>query len=109
MEQLPEQERAAMRSLAAQYKQAIASINQRYAQARAAITRQTHQQVEGICSELDRHLEVQYLLFTPVRKQYTEHAALLGIEQRRERQNKARDDAYKRELESMRTGAESEQ
>lgn len=99
---LPEQERAILRELARQYEGAITTIDRRYEEARASISRQASEQFNAMSQDLNRHLEMQYLIFEPVRKNYTEQSARMDIQRRKQRDNEIRSRAFEHELESLR-------
>jgi hypothetical protein len=101
LDALPEQERVIMRELANQYNKAITDIDRQYEEARASITDQAFDQFDAMSKDLSQHLEMQYLMFAPVRKKYIEHSALMYIELRKEQENEHRSRAFAHELEAI--------
>ncbi|MBS0588317.1 MAG: hypothetical protein JSS37_10300 [Proteobacteria bacterium] len=99
LDALPEQEREMMQELANQYSKAITDIDRQYEEARASITKQAFDQFDSMSKELNQHLEMQYLMFAPVRKNYIEHSVLMDIELRKQQENEDRSRAFAIELE----------
>lgn len=98
---LPEQEREMMQELANQYSKAITDIDRQYEEARASITKQAFDQFDSMSKDLNQHLEVQYLMFASVRKNYIEYSALMDIEIRKQQENEDRSLAFAHELEAI--------
>jgi hypothetical protein len=98
---LPEQERAMMQELANQYNNAITDIDQQYEAARSSITVQAFDQFDAMSKDLNRHLQMQYLMFAPIRKHYIEHAELMDVELRKQKENEERSQAFAQELKDM--------
>lgn len=99
LDALPEQEREMMQELANQYGKAITDIDRQYEEARASITKQAFDHFDSMNKDLNQHLEMQYLMFAPVRKNYIEHSALMDIELRQQQENEDRSRAFALELE----------
>ena len=104
---LPAQEHQLMRELADAYAGEIVNIDARYAAARRAITQQAGDQFAMTAQALDDHLQMQYLMFTPVRKHYLAQAQLMDIEQRRQAENNRRIEAFSAELADLQTKLEA--
>jgi hypothetical protein len=98
---LPEQDRAMMQELANQYGNAIANIGRQYEEARSNITTQAFDQFDAMSKDLSQHLEMKYLVFAPVRKNYIEHSELMDIEFRKQLEKEERSQAFARELEEL--------
>jgi hypothetical protein len=98
---LPEQERAMMQELANQYSQAITDIDRDYEETRASITKQAFDQFDTMSKDLNQYLEMQYLMFAPVRKNYIERSALMDIELRKQQANEDRLQVFAHELEDL--------
>jgi len=98
---LPEQERALMQELASQYGSAIADIDRQYEEVRSSITKQAFDQLDAMSNGLNNHLQMQYLMFAPVRKSYIEHSELMDVELRKQIENKERSQAFVQELEYL--------
>lgn len=101
LDALPDQERAMMQELANQYNKAITDIDRQYEEARGSITEQAFDQFDAMSKDLSQHLEMQYLMFAPVRKSYFEHSALMDIELRKQQENEDRSQAFAHELEEL--------
>lgn len=101
LDALPEQEREMMQELANQYSKAITDIDRQYEEARASITKQAFDQFDSMSKDLNQYLEVQYLIFAPVRKNYIEHSALMDIELRRQQESEDRSRVFENELEAI--------
>lgn len=95
---LPEQERELLRDLASQYKQTIASIDLQYDTARSDITQQALEHFDVMEQELKQYLEVQYLCYSPIRKNYAENVVLLELEAKREKEKERRMKFFEKEL-----------
>jgi hypothetical protein len=101
LEALPEQERQMMQELANEYTKEIANIDRQYEEARRSITNQAFAQFDAMGKELNDHLEMQYLMFTPVRKNYIEHSELMDVERRKQEEKNERSQAFAAELEVL--------
>jgi len=101
LEALPEQERQMMQELANEYSKEIANIDRQYEEARRSITNQAFAQFDTMGKELNDHLEMQYLMFTPVRKNYIEHSELMDVERRKQEEKNERSQAFAAELEVL--------
>ena len=101
LDSLPQQERAAMQELANQFNEAMSSVEQKYRKARAEIDRQTSGHFEAMSKELDRHLELQYLLFNPIHNNYNKNIELMNIQEQKQQQKQERAAAYQLELEQL--------
>lgn len=98
---LPEQEREMMQVLANQYSKALTDVDRQYEEARTSITKQAFDQFDSMSKDLSQHLEMQYLMFAPLRKNYIEHSALLDVELRKQQENEERSRAFAQELEAI--------
>ncbi|QFY45174.1 hypothetical protein F6R98_17785 [Candidatus Methylospira mobilis] len=101
LEELPEQEQQMMLELANEYSKEIANIDRQYEEARRSITNQAFAQIDAMGKELNDHLEMQYLMFKPVRKNYIEHSALMDVERRKQEEKCERSQAFAKELENL--------
>ncbi len=101
LEALPGQERQIMQELANAYTKEIANIDCQYEEARRSITDQAFAQFDAMGKELNDHLEMQYLMFTPVRKNYLEHSELMDVERRKQEEKSGRSQAFAAELEAL--------
>ncbi|MBU9828775.1 hypothetical protein J1779_02385 [Rahnella sp. FC061912-K] len=95
---LPEQERQLMQELAAAYAQEINHIDAQYEAARRSLTDQAFARIDAFSDELNTHLQRQYLMFTPVRRNYLAHAELLDTEQRKQQEKNTRLQSFATEL-----------
>ena len=98
---LPEQEREIMQELSNQYSKAITNIDHQYEEARASITKQALDQFDSMSKDLSQHLEMQYLMFAPVHKNYIELSALMDIDLRKQQEIDERSQAFAYELEEL--------
>lgn len=98
---LPKQELEMMQELASQYEKAISSIDRQYENARISITKQAFDHFDSMGKDLNQHLEMQYLVFTPVRKSYIKHSALMDVELRQQQEKEDRSRAFAHELENI--------
>ncbi|EIC30168.1 hypothetical protein [Methylomicrobium album] len=101
LEALPEQERQMMQELVNEYTKEIANIDRQYEEARRSITNQAFAQFDAMGKELNDHLEMQYLMFTPVRKNYIEHSEMMDVERRKQEEKNERSQAFAAELEVL--------
>lgn len=51
--------------------------------------------------DISQYLEMQYLMFAPVRKSYIEHSELMDVELRKQQENETRSQAFAHELEEL--------
>lgn len=98
---LPEQEREMLEELANAYSAEIQHIDREYEAARLSITKQAFDKFDAMSKDLNNHLQTQYLMFTPVRKNYVEHSALMDVERRKQEENNERMYAFTEELEVL--------
>ena len=101
LQELPEQERQIMQELANEYTKEIANIDRQYEEARRSITNQAFAQFDAMGKEMNDYLEMQYLMFTPVRKNYIEHSELMDVERRKQDEKNERLQAFAAELEIL--------
>jgi hypothetical protein len=101
LDALPVQERAMMQELANQYNKAITDIDRQYEKTRSSITQQAFDQFDSMSNDLDNYLQVQYLTFKPIRKNYIDHSELMDVELRKQQQDKERAQAFTLELEEL--------
>lgn len=102
-EQLDAAERRQMEEMMEQFNYQIHAMDLQYEQARRDIVTQAAGRFEQIRASLDKHLELNYLLFTPVLRQYQDDACLITSQQHREEQAKLRIQSYQQELEHLNT------
>lgn len=103
---LPAQEAEALYQLKASYQQKILQIEQDYERKRQEITRQASERYQMLSKDLNAHLELQFLMFTPIRNTlFSERNELqaVGTEQRLQ---EARVDAYREELKALQQSLE---
>lgn len=101
LDALPEQERQMMQELANQYGKAIADIDRQYELARGSITKQTFDHFDSMSKDLSQHLEIKYMMFAPVRKNYIDNFTLMDIQIRQQKEKEARSQAFANELENL--------
>lgn len=103
---LPTQEAEALYQLKASYQQKILMIEEDYEYQRKEITRQAGERYQMLSKDLSAHLELQFLMFTPIKNTLlTERKELqsAGTEQRLQQ---ARMDAYRDELATLQQSLE---
>ena len=101
LDSLPDQERAVMQELLNQYNEAMNFVDQEYREARARIERQASDQFDAINNDLSRHMEMRYLLFSPIHKSYNSDIELMEIKEQKQRRNADRAQAFRIELERL--------
>ena len=101
LDSLPEQERAVMQELANQYNEAMNFIDEEFQKARDEIDIQVSDQLDAMSKDLERHMEIQYLLFSPIRKNYDTNIELIDIGMQKQRRNKDRANVYQSELKRL--------
>lgn len=98
---LPEHEASILYQLNASYQQQVQHIEQEYQCMRSQITGQAAERYEALSDDLNAHLELKYLMFTPVKKIFeAEHVALTAAERKQQTQQ-AHIEAYRQELERL--------
>ena len=101
LDSLPEQERAMMQELANQYNEAVKFVDEEYQRARDEIDIQVSDKFDAMSKDLDRHMEMQYLLFSPIHKNYDTNIELMDIKMQKQRRNKLRTNIYQSELKRL--------
>ncbi|WP_312410255.1 hypothetical protein [Pseudescherichia sp.] len=104
---LPNQEREVMKELLRQYESAITDIERRYHEARNNITRQAFDQFGAMSRDLNQHLELQYLLYASVRKDYVAQSELMDVELRKQQNDRIRAQSFAIELSELRDKLQS--
>ncbi|MDN7894379.1 hypothetical protein QZM93_37900 [Burkholderia cepacia] len=104
---LPEQERLGLAQLRASYLQQLHRIEQQYDEVVSALTQQARQRYDLLDAELTRHLEVQFLFFTPVVREAKAQCAKIDQDRLQQRQRNVRIETYRRQLELMRNSLTS--
>lgn len=98
---LPAQEAEALYQLKASYQQKIMLIEQDYERQRNEITRQAGERYQMLGKDLSAHLEIQFLMFTPIKNTLAADRKELKAASSQQGLAKARMDAYQQELEAL--------
>lgn len=98
---LPAQEAEALYQLKASYQQKIMLIEQDYQRQRNEITRQAGERYQMLGKDLSAHLEIQFLMFTPIKNTLAADRKELKAASSQQGLAKARMDAYQQELEAL--------
>ncbi|WP_445673090.1 hypothetical protein [Pseudomonas inefficax] len=98
---LPSQEAEALFQLKAGYQQKLLMIERDYELQRQEITRQAGERYQMLGKDLNAHLELQFLMFTPIRNTLTTERKELRAAGLQQDLEQARIDAYQHELETL--------
>ncbi|CAG9269760.1 hypothetical protein [Paraburkholderia caribensis] len=104
---LPEQERLGLAQLRASYLQQLRHIEQQYDEVATALIQQTRQRYDLLDAELTRHLEAQFVFFTPVLHEAKAERADLELGRVRQRQRDKRIESYRQQLQLLRSSLTS--
>lgn len=100
-DQIDVAERRQMEEMMEQFKYQIHAMDLQYEQAKQEVITQAADKFGEMRSSLDKHLELNYLLFTPVIKQYQNETNLITVEKQKEEQAQVRLDSYIKEIEHL--------
>ncbi|WP_300648731.1 hypothetical protein [Paenalcaligenes sp.] len=101
LDQIDQMERRQMEEMMELFKYQINAMDLQYEQAKREVITQGADKFGEMRISLDRHLELNYLLFTPVIKQYQNDTNLISAEKQKEKQAQIRIDAYMKEIEHL--------
>lgn len=96
--QIDQAERKQMEEMMEQFKYQIHAIDLQYEQAKYEVMQQTSEKFREMRTSLDKHLELNYLMFTPVIKRYQDEKNMISTEKQKENQAKIRIDSYIKEI-----------
>lgn len=100
-DQIDVAERRQMDEMMEQFKYQIHAMDLQYEQAKQEVITQAADKFGEMRSSLDKHLELNYLLFTPVIKQYQNETNLITAEKQKEEKVQVRLDSYMKEIEHL--------
>jgi len=100
-DQIDQAERRQMEEMMEQFKYQIHAMDLQYEQAKREVITQATDKFGEMRTSLDKHLELNYLLFTPVIKQYQDENNLITVEKQKEKQAQVRIDSYMKEIEHL--------
>lgn len=103
---LSAQEAEALYQLKASYQQKILQIEQDYERQRQEITRQAGERYQMLSKDLNAHLELQFLMFTPIKNTLLRERKELQAAGTEQRLQEARVDAYREELKTLQQSLE---
>lgn len=103
---LPAQEAEALYQLKASYQQKVLLIEEDYQRQRQEITRQAGERYEILSKDLSDHLEMQFLLFTPIKNALQVECKELRAAGTGQRLQQIRMDAYRDELATLQESLE---
>ncbi|QFG30086.1 hypothetical protein F6476_13215 [Pseudomonas umsongensis] len=103
---LPGQEAEALYQLKAGYQQKILMIEQDYERQRQEITRQAGERYQMLSKDLNAHLEIHFLMFTPIKNTLLSQRKEVQAASTEERLKQARLDAYSEELKILQQSLE---
>jgi hypothetical protein len=101
MVNLPEEERQLLAQIDAAYQQQLVQIEQEYQRMRTEIKLQAGERYALLSSEIDAHLELHYLMFTPVRRRQASERADLAAATGAQQAEQRRIQSYHQELQRL--------
>ncbi|WP_025885115.1 hypothetical protein [Asaia prunellae] len=101
-DQIDQAERRQMEEIMEQFKYQIHAMDLQYEQTKLEFITQAADKFGEIRTDLDKHLELNYLLFIPVIKQYQNDTNFITAERQKEEQIRARNHSYMKEIEHLR-------
>lgn len=104
---LPSQEAGALYQLKASYQQKILQIEEDYERQRQEITRQAGERYQMLRKDLNAHLELQFLLFTPIKNTLLGDRKALQAASNEQQLEQARMDSYRKELKTLQQSLEA--
>ena len=104
---LPSQEAGALYQLKASYQQKILQIEEDYERQRQEITRQAGERYQMLSKDLSAHLELQFLMFTPIKNTLLGDRKALQAASNEQQLEQARMDSYREELKTLQQSLEA--
>lgn len=98
---LPDDERQLMYQINARYQQQIQVIEQEYQHMRNEITHQAGERYNALNNALNEHLESNYLMFIPIKKNFEDECATLNNIHYQQQIQQYRIEFYRQELERI--------
>lgn len=100
-DQIDQAERKQMEEIMMQFKYQIHAMDLQYKQTKLEFITQAADKFGEMRTSLDKHLELNYLLFFPVIKQYQDATNLITVEKQKEKQIQARNHSYVEEIKHL--------
>jgi len=100
-DQIDAAERRQLQELMEQFEYQIHAMDLQYEQAKREVVQQASDKFGGMRASLDKHLELNYLMFTPVIKRYQDETNIISSQKLKEDETRLRIDAYKEEIEHL--------
>jgi len=97
-DQIDAAERRQMQELMEQFEYQIHAMDLQYEQARREVIQQAGDKFGEMRASLDKHLELQYLMFHPVIKRYQDETNMVSSQKLKEYEAQLRIDAYRDEI-----------
>lgn len=101
MDALDEQERQQMARILKQFDNQIAEIDRNYELARSELAQQANNQFDQMRKSLDEHLEMHYLMFAPIRKNYQIDISTMDLKVKLEKEHQSKMESYAEELNNL--------
>lgn len=101
LDQIDQVERRQMEKIMEQFKDQIQAMDFQYEQTKLEFISQAAEKFDEIRTNLDKHLELNYLLFVPVIKQYQNDTNFITAERQKEEQIQTRNHSYIKEIEHL--------
>lgn len=98
METLDQQESLHMAEMLKQFDNQIAVIDLNYEHARQQLSEQASGQFDQMREALDQHLEMNYVMFAPIRKSHQQDVATMDISKKLEEERQSKIKSYEEEL-----------
>ncbi|SMF31602.1 MATE family efflux transporter [Pseudogulbenkiania subflava] len=101
MDALDEQERLQMAEMLKQFDNHIAEIERNYEHARQQLSEQAFGQFDQMREALDQHLEMNYVMFAPIRKSHQQDVASMDMTKKLEEEHQSKMKSYEDELNNL--------
>ncbi|PKR50496.1 hypothetical protein COO20_21575 [Thalassospira marina] len=101
IDQIDQAERRHMEEMMEQFKHQIHAMDLQHEQVKREVLTQAVGKFGEMRTSLDKHLELNYLLFTPMVKQYTDETNMITAEKQKEEQAQVRTASYTKEIEHL--------
>ncbi|WP_429020623.1 hypothetical protein [Aeromonas veronii] len=101
MATLDQQESLHMAEMFKQFDHQIAAIDRSYERALQQLSEQATDQFNHMRAALDQHLEMNYVMFAPIRKSHQQDIATMDISKKLEEEHQAKIESYQKELDQL--------
>jgi hypothetical protein len=101
MDALDEQERLQMAEMLKQFDNHIAETERRFELARQQLAEQAFGQFDQMREALDQHLEMNYVMFAPIRKSHQQDVAIMDMSKKLEAEHQSKMKSYGDELHNL--------